>query len=58
MSPKIKRLWFAYARRQLFMLAVIAGIAGLNYAATGAWVGWTVIVIGALVINALWCFVA
>lgn len=58
MSPKIKRLWFAYVRRQLVMLAVIAGIAGLNYAATGAWLGWTVIVIGAVVMNALWSFVA
>jgi hypothetical protein len=58
MSPKIKRLWFAHTRRQLVMLAVFAGIAGLNYAATGAWVGWPAIVIGAVFINALWSIVA
>ena len=58
MLPKSKTLWFAYARRQLIMLAAVAGIAGISFAMTGTWMGWTLIVVGAVLINALWSFVA
>lgn len=58
MLTKSRKLWIALAWRQVFFLAVVAGIAGIDLAMNGNWIGWPLVILLAVFLNGGWCFVA
>jgi hypothetical protein len=55
---KPKALWTAVLVRQLFFVALVAGVAGFISHSGGQWMGWPSVLLLAVVLNSLWCFVA